>query len=241
MVNRDREGGATDRAIRGPLGGPDGKGRMKHHVTRALHDYWDRLRGPRLAPDRGEIEPADIRGILGDTFILEVVEENDTPDFRFRLAGTRVCALYGRELKGRSFLPLWSPKRDRDTVRTLLEAVATDAAAAVVGIDAQTDHERVLACEVLLLPIRQGQGYTRILGSLAPMETPYWIGIHPVMRQSVTSLRMIWPDERRHLAGRAVGDDVVALSERPVFAPASAAAEASRRVRHLVVYDGGKS
>ena len=42
---------------------------MKHATTRMLFAYWDTLRGERAAPDRGEIEPGEIRHILADTFI----------------------------------------------------------------------------------------------------------------------------------------------------------------------------
>jgi hypothetical protein len=230
---------------------------MKHSSTRELYDYWQRLRRGRPAPERTEIEPSDIRRILGDTFILEVASRNE---YRFRLAGTRVCALYGRELKGKDFLAFWTGK-DRDAVATLLAAVSQDAAAAVVGMTGRSAHERDLACEILLLPIRQkGGGYTRILGSLAPMDDPYWIGIHPILSQSITSLRLIWPDERPSFLRRGDQVDVEAL---PVTDPMGSGADLaappragvpfrpvplqpwtghpSRRVGHLVVLDGGKS
>lgn len=220
---------------------------MKHTATRELYDYWQRLRGNRPAPDRTEIEPSDIRRILGDTFILEA---NSRQEYRFRLAGTRVCALYGRELKGRDFLSLWTGK-DREAVATLLAAVSQDAAAAVFGMDGRSAHDRTLACEILLLPIRQkGEGWTRILGSLAPMDDPYWIGIHPILSQSISSLRLIWPDERPTFlrrgtdAGVEAHQDVVA---RPISAVPQTGrlghlfTAGERRVGHLVVLDGGKA
>lgn len=227
---------------------------MKHPSTRELYDYWQRLRGRRPAPERTEIEPSDIRRILGDTFILEVASRNE---YRFRLAGTRVCALYGRELKGRDFLAFWSGK-DREAIATLLAAVSQDAAAAVLGMTGRSAHDRDLACEILLLPVRQKNGgYDRILGSLAPMTDPYWIGIHPILSQAITSLRLIWPDERPAFLRR--GDDpeleprddaaspmvIGDLLARPgVPVPPRPldplAGRPSRRVGHLVVLDGGK-
>jgi hypothetical protein len=218
---------------------------MKHAATRELYDYWQRLRGSRPAPDRTEIEPSDLRRILGDTFILEV---GGRDDYRFRLAGTRVCALYGRELKGKDFLAFWRGK-DREAVATLLAAVSQDAGAAVFGFEGRSAHDRTLACEALLLPVRQkGEGWTRILGSLAPMEDPYWIGIHPLMTQTLTSVRLIWPDERPTFLRR--GDQVVEDADldtaRPptIFRPAPIGVVPGlreRRVGHLVVLDGGKS
>lgn len=231
---------------------------MKHSSTRELYEYWQRLRGSRPAPDRGEIEPSDIRRILGDTFILEVVSRNE---YRFRLAGTRVCALYGRELKGKDFLAFWKGK-DREAIATLLAAVSQDAAAAVFGANGRSAHDRDLACEILLLPIRQKDGgFNRIIGSLVPMQDPYWIGIHPILSQTVTSLRLIWPDERPSFLRR--GDDLDLEAETAIdhreapprhgeVAPRPGVpvrpsplspwnGHPNRRVGHLVVLEGGKS
>jgi hypothetical protein len=70
---------------------------MKHASTRAVFDHWNRRRGLRWAPARSDINPGDIRHVLGDTFMLAA----DFADgIRFRLAGTRVCALFAREIKG---------------------------------------------------------------------------------------------------------------------------------------------
>ena len=70
---------------------------MKHPSNRQLFEYWTKRRGRRSAPERGEIEPGAIRHVLADTFILAFETGAGHP---FRIAGTRVCALFGRELKG---------------------------------------------------------------------------------------------------------------------------------------------
>src|ERR1700728_823423 len=77
---------------------------MKHAASRELYAYWQELRGRRPAPTRAEIEPGAIRRILSEAFILALDRASGYP---FRLAGTRVCALFGRELKGETFLDLW--------------------------------------------------------------------------------------------------------------------------------------
>ena len=76
---------------------------MKTTNAQAIFAYWDRLRGARSAPERGEIEPGAVRHALLDTFILE----NGADGLTIRLAGTRLCALFGGELKDRSFNSLW--------------------------------------------------------------------------------------------------------------------------------------
>ena len=77
---------------------------MKQDASVALFHYWDRLRSGRPAPQRAEIEPSDIKTLLADTFILE---RDTRGEAIFRLAGTRLCAMYGRELKGFLFPSLW--------------------------------------------------------------------------------------------------------------------------------------
>ena len=73
---------------------------MKHPSSREFFAYWDARRGDARAPDRSEIEPDAVRGLLGDIFVLSYDNEAGYP---FRVAGTRVCALLGRDLKDFSF------------------------------------------------------------------------------------------------------------------------------------------
>ena len=63
---------------------------MKNATTRALHDYWDRLRAGRAAPERGDLDPGAIRTLLGDVFLLEM---DGQARRTIRLAGTRICSL----------------------------------------------------------------------------------------------------------------------------------------------------
>jgi hypothetical protein len=101
---------------------------MKHPSTRELFDYWNDRRGRRIAPARADIEPEAIRRVLADTFILS---GDPRRGHTFRIAGTRVCALFGRRLKGEAFLDVWSAA-SRDEIRTLL-AIVTDESVGVVA------------------------------------------------------------------------------------------------------------
>ena len=103
---------------------------MKHPTSRMLHAYWERLRGERAAPERAEIEPGEIRHLLADSLILEL--DMAARSATIRLAGTRVCALYGRELKGAPFARLWGSQAP-DPWR-MVEIVASDTLGVVAGL-----------------------------------------------------------------------------------------------------------
>lgn len=209
---------------------------MKHGASRELYEYWNRVRGNNRAPHRGSIEPSDIRRVLADTFILEVV---DRETFGVRLAGTRVCSIYCRELKGTNLFDLWQAD-DRSAMATLGAAVSEDGAAAVVTVIGTTARNQELVAELLLLPLRsQGEAFDRVLGSLAVMERPYWLGTDPVVRQSIASLRLIWPDEAtQHFRRRT---DTEGFRPYTVVTPNAATIPfPGRRRGHLVVVDGGK-
>jgi hypothetical protein len=212
---------------------------MKHQVTRELYTYWDSLRGGRTAPERSDIDPAAIHPILGDTFILEY---NDEDSQTFRLAGTRLCGSFCRELKGRNFLDLWK-KEDLASIKILLTAVADDEAAAVIGFKGTTERDQTLEFETILLPLRHyGQPKTRILGAASPLDMPYWIGIWPLQELSVTSLRLIWPDERPSFLRSPEQAEPAKQNIMPTGSlPSVGAQTPQRRVGHLMVFDGGKA
>jgi hypothetical protein len=92
---------------------------MKHPLTRELYDYWNGRRGEEAMPERADIDPAAIRRILADTFVL-AVEPGQNP--RFRVAGTKVCELFGRELRGDDFMGLWG-EADARQVREIVAPV----------------------------------------------------------------------------------------------------------------------
>jgi len=159
---------------------------MKHASTRALFTYWDKQRGPRPAPERSDIAPGDIRHILGDTFMLA---EDFADEIRFRLAGTRICTLFTREIKGEAFNSLWN-EQGRKEIDELLAAVTNENIGVVAGITGRAADGVETDLEMLLLPLTQrGQARTRALGSLVPLVRPYWLGEQPVAELELRTLR----------------------------------------------------
>ena len=202
---------------------------MKNPANRDLFNYWNERRGHRIAPERGDIEPNAIRHVLGDSFFLT---KDAAASFPFRLAGTRFCALFGRELKNESFFQLWA-ENDQLTMRKLMAAVVDEKIGVVAQTTGRTTDGAPLAVnlELLLLPLLQrGPLDARVLGALAPMTTPFWIGTRVLGPLELGMLRHIGP---------AI-DQIPA----PRLAPGNQDSKFPQNAeirRSLVVYEGGRT
>ncbi len=187
---------------------------MKHPASQIVLRHWTERRRNRPAPDRADIDPAAIRQALGDTFMLAA---DFVGDLRFRLAGTRVCALFCREVKGFSFADLWS-EESSSQITSLLAALSDENTGAVAGLSGETADGATLDLELLLLPLaHRGQARIRALGVLAPMQPPYWLGETPLVELNLHTVR--------HLGGEA---------ESRRLLPAGA-----RQKHGFTVYSGG--
>lgn len=189
---------------------------MKHAASRELYAYWEERRGSRPAPERTDIEPSAIRRALSDAFILALDNAAGHP---FRLAGTRVCALLGRELKGEPFIGLWAAA-SQPVVADLLAILEQERVGTVAGVTATAaGGDEAVELELLLLPLAAPRpSLARIIGVLAPMKVPLWLGEHAVGPLTL--------GPRRHI-GASIQTRIL-----PRFMTA--------RRRHLVVYEGGR-
>lgn len=210
---------------------------MKQDGSIALFRYWNRLRDGRPAPRRTDVEPADIKGLLADTFILE---KDTRGEAVFRLAGTRLCAIYGRELKGFSFPSLWREK-DRRLIARIADGVFTQKSVAVITFEAQSAGGRNNHFELLALPLEGGVESPRGLGIVSTAVKPFWLGADPVVDARIDSVRVVDPDRELVFLGNRpeihLGDTMA--DYRPVV-ERRRQADSGRRIRHLVVLEGGR-
>lgn len=200
---------------------------MKHASSRELFRYWTTLRGERPAPAREEIDPAALRRVLGDSFILSF---EPASGHMIRLAGTRVCALFCREMKATSFLRLWAHE-SRGLMTSLVDVVTAELTAVVAGAHGQTHSEPPVPLELLMLPLAPRATHPGgLIGVLAPLEPAYWIGSHPVKTLSLGAFR--------HIAAETAA---VFLPRTPIPAhPGNPMRPPPRHNRpRLVVHEGG--
>ncbi|QCI62804.1 PAS domain-containing protein [Phreatobacter stygius] len=164
---------------------------MRHAASRTLFNYWDGLRAGGIAPDRADIEPRGIAGILGDTFILETDRLGVVP---YRLAGSRVCAIFGQEMKGLPFLGHFTGQDRARVAQGLADANAapTGLLIAAEGISAAG---QTVPLELVVLPLaHRGRIGARMVGVISMLESPYWIGRDEITELKVVHVKLIWPN-----------------------------------------------
>ena len=198
---------------------------MKLAATIELYAYRNRLRGARSAPERNDVDPGAIRGVLADTFVLDFDARRGFP---FRIAGSRANELFIKELRGFSFLDLWRGA-DREEVDSILHCVADEAQAFLIGAEAQPPNLDAADVEIVLMPLRHhGLTHARVLGGLAVHAAPAWVGLSGAGPIALTSLRALDPPTRERLKPEVAAPVGFSLREAP------------RRYKHLFVYSGDR-
>jgi hypothetical protein len=78
--------------------------KTRHRLPKLIEtafDYWSAKRGSRHVPERAEFDPAELPGVLPNLILWNVRREDGGKlAFECRTAGTRICDLAGRELRG---------------------------------------------------------------------------------------------------------------------------------------------
>jgi hypothetical protein len=205
---------------------------MRHPTSQALYAYWNEMRGERIAPQRLEIQPARIGAVLPDTFILE---RCDSRTFRYRLAGTRVCARFGMELRSLNFLDRWSAG-DRAMLEEHLSAITESGRAGVFTGEALAGIKPAATFEIVILPlVHTGNAIDRFLCAISLFDEPAWLAREPISRIRLVAAEAVWP------RGQPQRPAVSSGSQDPLLPHVRNARIVRQDRRQFRVYDGGLS
>jgi hypothetical protein len=215
---------------------------LENKAISELFLYWNRLRAGKPAPKRKEIEPMDIRSYLADTFILE---NGLREDATFRLAGTRVCAIFGRELKNFTFYSLFCAT-DLSMMKRLIQSCFKEKSVSMVSFEGTSKAEQTLGFDCIFLPL-DGEGESdRIFGAIFSNGKPFWLGADIIVDCKVTSVRVVDPD--KEFLSLNYRPSVPVPTMRPVLnelrqhgVKNSMTLFNGKRVGHLTVIHGGLS
>jgi hypothetical protein len=204
---------------------------MKQRTNQTLFAYWNDLRRERIAPRRLEIEPSRIGPILAETFMLERV---NAATYNYRLAGTRLCEIFGAELRGTNMLAGWAAS-DHGAIADRLTSTCKQGAVTLLTIEAGAEPARRVQLEVVLLPLMHADdSMDRVIGAMSVLTSPHWLGYERLTTRRLIDHDVIWPDGRpRSIIERTGG-------EAP-FRPSPPAVRMVKSERRLFrVFDGGR-
>jgi hypothetical protein len=223
-------GGEHGRAGLAAIGQPRVQTGMKHKTIQVLFAYWNEVRAGRIAPRRLEIEPSRIAGVLPETFMLERM---DASTYHYRLAGTRLCEIFGAELRGLNFLDGWS-HGDRVALERHFTSMHAQGAVALLTIEASADTAKRVQLEAILLPLMHSDGMSRVIGTATTTASPHWLGHERLREKRIVRHELIWPDGRPHGVVERAG-------RQAPFLPEGQEARIVRDERRLFrVLDGGR-
>ena len=237
---------------------------MRQKKTKLMLDYWMNLFHEAgntgstdkkvIWPERSDVQPASCRDLLSDMFILE----HDGGSINYRLAGTNLCKMYGRELKRETFVEAFVGA-DQRSVETWVHRLGLDDYVVLICSQAETERSETVNVETLLLPLNHhGKRGQRFLGITSACDTPHWLGVRPIISQSIKTVRVLHPWESDTFGMRnrkQHTESTLSSPTRPKFkAPhlfqdpflgealdqISTAEKTIKRVAHLTVIDGGR-
>lgn len=144
--------------------------RPEAETLKQLKAYWEAKKGDRPAPPKSAIDPSELRNLLPNILLIEVV--GDPPRFRARLFGSALVAAYGEEVTGK-----FGEEVDLDEVRTELMSFVERSAAECKPQylrAAFTKHNgRHLQYEQILLPLSDDGTKVNMLLSAYSVEQAY--------------------------------------------------------------------
>jgi CheY-like chemotaxis protein len=142
---------------------------------RRLYHYWLAKRGNLPWPDRRSIDPADLKDILPQLGIVEVVGAGSDLRFRYRLIGTATVRAYGSDPTGR-FIDETLTGAYRDFVLGLMREVVTTGRG-IYSASAFRLEDSGLSAERIFLPLSVGGGAIR---QIIVCHTLDWSNRRPV-------------------------------------------------------------
>ena len=115
-----------------------------------LHGDWDQRRRGREFPARADFDPLDLKYILGDLSLVDVLR--DPLRFRFRLHASNVVDRGGIDMTGRLVDEMPDERRRNNTLRHYTKVV-TERQPSIVYLRNEYTDLRSWHCEVLVLPL----------------------------------------------------------------------------------------
>lgn len=169
---------------------------LEHAASRALYRHWEAIRAERAAPSRHDLNLQPIAGLVSNMAILE--QRNGAGEFLWRLAGTGICALLGREVTGGRFATGFDAF-EADVVHRFLLGVTEHLQPCVLKLNLANDTGGKTPVEIISLPIlAQSGGYFQVLAGMFDFSESTALPNRKIVAVHLLGARSIWTE---HLPG----------------------------------------
>lgn len=140
---------------------------FQSEVSREILEIWRARAGDGMLPSRRDFDPVEIpRHLLPHMFMVDVLHESAAARFRYRLLGTYLTDMFGRDSTGLYLDKIYPPGFYRDIRASLEEAIARKSPLRVVGRSNFVNKEW-LTFEGAYLPLSEdGETINIVLGTL---------------------------------------------------------------------------
>lgn len=164
---------------------------MLHPGSRALFRYWEAIRGEMSAPPRDWLDLKKIRSLVPSLFMIE---RRPGKGYVWRLAGTRVCELWGTELTGKPAL-VHVERFERETLTRLFDGVVDAHQPFVLRFRLNSSQGMSVAAELVGLPLRARNGAaTFVFGVVMPFREISRPRHDQVTSFELSAARTIWTE-----------------------------------------------
>ena len=140
---------------------------VRHALNRLVLEHWQTLRGVQPVPAKDALGLKTLARALPWLGLVEMQPEKGKAVLRWRLAGSGLCRIWKRELKGSRVLDGW-PQFERRTLLRMLERTRKTARPFVARLKfPESGHGSGLRFEAMCLPVMAGKE-TLLLFTLVP-------------------------------------------------------------------------
>ena len=165
-----------------------------HPGSRRLFSHWETLRAERAYPTREEFTFDAVKDLMPDMIVLD--RDYLRNSYKFRLAGTRVCRLFGETLTGKDVLFGWD-HFESDVIAKHLGLALSEYQPALIRMRLKTDTGQVVAGELIALPVQtRGSNRIQLMGGIFAFRDVNAIGHAAILGRELISGRMIWTEHR---------------------------------------------
>jgi hypothetical protein len=170
---------------------------MLHPGSRQLFRYWETLRAEKAYPRREDVDFSALKAVMPDLVVIE--RDFLRKSFRYRLAGSRVCGLFGANMTTKDVFTDWD-HFETDVIRRHLEIALTRFQPAVIRMRLTTDRGQQLAAELVVLPVQmQNSNRVQLIGGMFPFRPAAGLGHTAITKRELVSARVIWTEHQGDL------------------------------------------